>query len=122
MPGELVEPCRGGGSEFWRSRCDNEKISPKLFLPAVEVEFLPDTGGNDDSSTDLASDPIVDDRPRAPNRGGANDIEGVDVPERCEPATEPLRTMAGPGEPCGALVNARVDWVGEGSGDGFSPV
>lgn len=63
---------------------------------------------------------MVDERPRAPNRGGARDTEGVDVPERCEPATEPVRTIAGPGEPNGAFVNASVDWVGDGWGEEFS--
>lgn len=69
---------------------------------------------------DLAKEPMVDDRPLAPNRGGAKDKDGVDVPDRCDPATEPLRTTAGPGEPDGALVNARVDCVGDDIGDGFS--
>jgi hypothetical protein len=62
---------------------------------------------------DLAREPIVEDRPLAPKRGGANDIDGVDVPERCEPAMEPVRTIAGPGEPNGALVNASAECVSE---------
>lgn len=95
-------------------------MSPKLFLPAVDVDVLPDGGGIDPSSTDLAREPIVDERPLAPKRGGASDIEGVDVPDRCDPATEPLRTMAGPGDPNGAFVNASVDCVGEVWGDEFS--
>lgn len=88
-------------------------MSPKLFRPAVEVDVLPEGGGIFDSSTDLASEPMVEDRPLAPKRGGARDIDGVDVPERCDPAMDPVRTMAGPGEPNGALVKAKVDCVGE---------
>lgn len=120
VPGELAGPCLAAGSEFWRRRCDKEKISPKLFLPAVEVDVLPDGGGIDPSSIDLASEPIVDERPLAPKRGGANVIDGVDVPDLCDPATEPFLIMAGPGAPNGAFVNAMVDCVGEVWGDELS--
>jgi hypothetical protein len=65
---------------------------------------------------------MVDERPLAPKRGGANDIDGVDVPDRCDPVTEPLRTMAGPGNPNGAFVNARLDCVGEVWADEVSVV
>lgn len=56
---------------------------------------------------------MVDERPLAPKRGGASDIDGVDAPDRWDPVTEPFRMMAGPGDPNGAFVNARLDCVGD---------
>lgn len=74
VPGS-PDPLRGGGSEFWRNLWDNEKISPKLFRPPVEVEFLPEgvnCGGEslESCSTDLPREPKVEDLPRRPIRDG----------------------------------------------------
>jgi len=95
-------------------------MSPKLLRPVVDVEFLPDAATPGEwslsVSADLPSDPIVEDLPLIPNRGGASDTEGVDAPERAD-IIDSLRTTDGPGEPKGALVRARMDCVGLGNGD-----
>lgn len=86
------EPCRGiAGSEFCLNRCEMLKMSPKLFLPLVDVEVRvedPKYGTGDRSSWSSASDPIVDDLPRPPL------WEGLDRTERVE-FVELLRNNGG---------------------------
>ena len=78
--GVMGEPERGkgeSGSSRWR--CDIPKRPPRLGLPAVEVEVLPD--GKDGVGKEGSGAP-VEDRPRPPNRSGFR--EGDDLTERAE--------------------------------------
>ena len=101
-----------GGPESFRNLC--ARMSPKLRLPVVDVEFLPD-GGSDKRSCDLINDPMVDERPLAPSRGGTKVPVGVEVPE-CADKVECFLVMAGPGEPSGALVKATAEEFGDSAG------
>ena len=121
VPGS-PEPLRRDGSGFCRNLCDNEKISPKLLRPTVEVEFLSDgvnSGGDSwvSCSADSPIEPSVEDLPRRPVRDGGTWRDGVDAPDRWD-TVDSFPNTAGPEDPCGAFVKAAVEWVGEGIGDG----
>lgn len=90
-------------------------MSPKLRLPVVEVEFLPDGGGSAKRSLDLPNEPIVDERPLAPSLGGTKVPVGVVAPEFAD-KVECFLAIAGPGEPRGAFVKAVTEALGDSTG------
>ena len=88
-------------------------MSPKLFLPAADVEVLPDVvreaGGSCSVSADLPREPRVEERPLFPTDGGARETDGVDAPDRVD-KVDCCRRTAGPEPPTGAFVKVGVDW------------
>lgn len=61
-------------------------MSPKLFLPLVDVDVRSERAncGDDRRSASIPffSEPTVDDRPLEPSSGGGMGIDGVDFAER----------------------------------------
>lgn len=86
VPDRILPFPRFEGSEFCRSLCESEKMSPKLFRPLVDVDVRPKeiTCGEDWRSASLAlfKELKVEDRPLEPNDGGGIGIDGVDFADR----------------------------------------
>lgn len=84
----------------------------------MDVEFLLDGAnelGSANRSEDLPKDPMVEERPLAPSRGGTNLSVGVEAPEFVD-SMDCLLMTAGPGEPSGAFVKAVAEMFGESNG------